>query len=129
MENNRPDIVLCDKHRKVTWLIDVAIPLASNIGKKYTEKVTKYRSLSDQIREVWTQDQVMVVPVILGATGEIPHSLHESLKTLSVPPSLYTYMQKSVLLDTCHLVRRYITTPMDRTTVGELIDEHYMDPQ
>ena len=46
-----------------------------------------------------------VIPIIIGALGTIPRSLGRNLTKLKakVAPGL---MQKSVLLDTAHIVRR-----------------------
>lgn len=104
--NNIPDIVLTLKNEKITYIIDVAIPLAANITKTTTEKINKYLPLADEIKDMWSMDKVIVVPVVIGATGEIPKRLDRSIDELQLDHQLYIPIQKSVLLDTCAIVRR-----------------------
>lgn len=107
--NNRPDLVLTDKKNNTTYIIDVAIPLADNIDKKNAEKIQKYLALAGEIGRIWKQDVVRILPIVIGATGEIPHKLFESLKELNIKPSIYLQMQKAVLLKTCGIVRGVLT--------------------
>lgn len=123
VEHNRPDIVLVRKQDKTTWLIDVAIPLSTNISRTYTEKITKYRDLADQVKEIWDQSNVTIVPIILGAMGEIPHSLRRSLQSLGISANLFRPMQKAVLLDTCRMVRRYVTSENQSITPANVDEE------
>lgn len=106
--NNIPDIVLTLKEEKSTYMIDVAIPLGPNINKTYSEKISKYLPLADEIKIMWRMNKVKIIPVILGATGEIPVTLHKSLRDLQLSAGLISLMQKSVLLDTCAIVRRVL---------------------
>ncbi|KAK9680406.1 hypothetical protein QE152_g39115 [Popillia japonica] len=75
---------------------------------KYNEKIQKYLPLSQDIRDTWQQEVVSVIPVIVGATGEIPKSLHEALKQLGLPQQLYKQLQKTVtvILEACHIMRK-----------------------
>ncbi len=83
--SNKPDIVWHDKKKKKVYLIDVAVPLAHNISKKRSEKILKYQPLANEIKEIWSDvEMVTIVPIILGATGEIPKFLHESLAELQL---------------------------------------------
>ena len=83
--------------------------MGSNIRARHADKISNYRQLAEQIKEVWAQDLVRIVPVIIGATGEVPRSLRESFMSLGLRTNLYLPLQNSVLLDTCGIVRRYIT--------------------
>lgn len=106
--NNIPDIVLNLKKEKVTYVIDVAVPLPMNISKTHSEKISKYIPLADEIRKMWGVSKVTVIPIIIGATGEIPNALHKSISDLGLETDLYVLMQKSVVLDTCSIVRRVL---------------------
>ncbi|KAJ8967778.1 hypothetical protein NQ314_002623 [Rhamnusium bicolor] len=106
--NNIPDIVLTLKNEKRTYIIDIAVPLPSNIMKTHAEKINKYLPLADEIKKMWKMESVTIVPIVVGATGEIPHKLHAGLKTLKLQNGLYIPIQKSVLLDTCSIVRRVL---------------------
>lgn len=104
--HNRPDITLTLKKKKTTYLVDVAVPAPANVKMKYNEKIQKYLPLSQDIRNTWQQEVVSVIPVIVGATGEIPKSLHEALKQLGLPQQLYKQLQKTVILEACHIMRK-----------------------
>jgi hypothetical protein len=104
--HNKPDICLLDKTENKVYLIEVAIPAPANVDKKHREKRDKYLPLAQEITELWGVDEVMVVPIILGATGEIPKELFKSFKTLNVPAYIFVAMQKSVILATCNIVRK-----------------------
>ena len=49
-----------------------------------------------------------VVPIILGAFGSIPSDLTHYLSTINLPRSMVAAMQKSVLLSTTQILRRYL---------------------
>lgn len=108
--NNRPDITLTIKELKTTYLIDISVPNTENLKKKHTEKIQKYLPLADEIKQMWHQNQVRIIPVILSATGIIPKTLHKSLSDLQLPTYLYINLQKAVILDTCSIVRRFLST-------------------
>lgn len=108
--NNIPDIVVTLKKKKQVYIIDIAVPLAVNTDKTYSEKINKYLPLSDEIKAMWDMEKATIVPIILGATGEVPYKLHRALNTLELNNNnLYTYLQKAVLLDTCSIIRRVLS--------------------
>jgi hypothetical protein len=45
------------------------------LAKAITEKQNKYQELSKEVRDMWRQDTVPVVPTVISATGIIPKSL------------------------------------------------------
>ncbi|KAJ8970175.1 hypothetical protein NQ314_001321 [Rhamnusium bicolor] len=104
--NNRPDIILTSGSH--TYLIDITVPLPENMEKKEMEKITKYLSLAEEIRQMWQQEKVTIIPVVVGATGEVPFSLKPALKTLNIKENTYLQMQKSVIIDTCNIVRTFL---------------------
>ena len=98
---HRPDLTLIDKVSKKVSLIDVSIPWDSRVEDKAREKIEKYQM---EIQRIWEMP-VEVVPIIIGALGTTPKSLVKNIKKLDVhvAPGL---MQKSVLLQTAHIIRR-----------------------
>ena len=106
---NRPDIIWVDKNKKTTFLIDVAVPNANNIQETFVTKITKYAELAAEIQQQWKQKSVRVVPVVLSATGIIPKSLKDSLTSLGIEYELVKEMQKSVILNTCQIVRKFLS--------------------
>ena len=106
--NNIPDIVLLQKKEKAAFIIDIAVPLATNTSSQYTEKINKYMPLADEIKALWKLEKVTIVPVVLGATREIPKKLFHSLKVLNIRDKLYQQLQKAALLGSCRIVRRVL---------------------
>lgn len=105
--HNRPDIVILNKVNKEAILIDVAIPNNNNIVTKHAEKVNKYRELSEIIVRQWGIRRIKTVPIIISSTGIIPRSLFENLSYLDLHRNIFKIMQKSVVLATCSLVRKF----------------------
>lgn len=101
---NRPDVTLIDKVKKKVSLIDVAVPWDTRVEEKEREKIDKYQDLKIEIRRIWDMP-VEIVPIIIGTLGTIPRSLKRNLEKLEaeVAPGL---MQKSVILETAHIIRR-----------------------
>jgi len=57
---------------------------------------------------MWKQNAVQVIPIVISSTGVIPKLLSQSLKRLDLHPNTYIQMQKSVILDTCSIVRNFL---------------------
>jgi hypothetical protein len=106
--SNRPDITLTLKLIKTTYLIDIAVPNTQNLQQKHAEKIQKYIPLADEIKQMWHQDIVRIIPVIISSTGVVPKSLHNALKILDLHQKTYIPMQKSIVLETCSIVRRFL---------------------
>jgi hypothetical protein len=47
---------------------------------------------------------IIIVPIVISATGIIPKSPSQSLKGLNLHPNTYIQMQKVVILGTCSIV-------------------------
>lgn len=106
--NNVPDIVFTQKEENITYIIDMAVPLAANIQKTQAEKISKYLLLADEIKAMWRMDRVIILPIVIGATGEIPKKTLESIHTLGLNTGIYMKFQKAVLLASCRLIRRVL---------------------
>jgi hypothetical protein len=106
--SKRPDITFTNKKTKNTFLIDIAIPNTHNLAKTITEKQNKFQELVKEVHDIWKQDAVQVVPIVISATGIIPKSLSQSLKRLNLHPNTYIPMQKVVILGTCSLARNFL---------------------
>ena len=104
IQARRPDLTLVDKTKNRVSLIDVSVPWDSRVEEKEREKIDKYQDLRLELRRLWEMP-VEVVPIIIGALGTIPRNLKRNLERLEakVAPGL---MQKSVVLETAHIVRR-----------------------
>lgn len=109
---NRPDITLLDKMKQEVHLIDIAIPLSHNIDNSYSNKISKYKDLADEVKKMWKVKKVYIRPIIISATGLIPTSTKKHLKILQLE-SYLSKIQKSVILDTCHIVRKFLGDEID----------------
>lgn len=114
---NRPDITLVDKTTKTAYLIDITVPNTHNIQKAVAEKINKYTDLKEEVLRIWKLEKVFIVPLVLSTTGVIPKSLHTSLKILSLPTTTYFTMQKAAILNTCRIVRKFLSTNSETDTV------------
>ena len=54
--------------------IDIAVPRDENIRDKKLEKINKYQSLKFELEQLWNV-KIMVIPVVVGALGEIADRL------------------------------------------------------
>lgn len=105
---NRPDITLINKREKKTYLIDIAIPNDANITQKEQEKITKYTPLAIELKELWKQETVTIVPIIISATGITTKNFPNQLKTLGIHTHIHTNIQKAVILKTTTIVRKFL---------------------
>lgn len=104
---NRPDIVVYDKRMKRVTLIDIAVPLDQNVQTTFSNKITKYHDLAEELKQMWHLEDVRIVPVIISATGIVPKSLLRSLDELELRRELHS-IQKAVVLGTCSIVRKFL---------------------
>uniref|UniRef100_A0A8D8M6J7 Reverse transcriptase n=1 Tax=Cacopsylla melanoneura TaxID=428564 RepID=A0A8D8M6J7_9HEMI len=107
-EHNRPDITIIDKREKSATLVDIAVPLSRNMTKTRHEKISKYSELAVEIKTMWNLNNVRIVPIIISSIGLIPRNLRDDLASLHLKPELITKMQKAVIIDTCHIVRKFL---------------------
>jgi len=61
-----PDIVVIDKCEKMVKIIDVAVPLDSNVSTKEMEEIEKYKDLSLELSSLWKM-KCEVVPLVIGS--------------------------------------------------------------
>nr|CAI5861928.1 unnamed protein product [Callosobruchus analis] len=92
---NRPDIVFQSKADKITYLIDIAIPNDNNIQKSYAGKISKYTDLAIEIKRLWKQNKVIIVPLIMSVTGLTPNTFTPHLQQLGLDEKLHKTFQKS----------------------------------
>ena len=96
-----------NKQTKRCYFVDVAIPGDTHVKLKTTEKLDKYRDLQIAIQHLWNVT-VIVVPIIIGALGSIPHDLLLWLRKLDFDDTMIPLLQKTVLLGTFYILRRYL---------------------
>ena len=67
IEARRSDIVVVDKVKKETMIIDVAILGHTRVCHKEREKIEKYSFSKDEIANLWEMKKVAVIPIVVGA--------------------------------------------------------------
>lgn len=111
ISHNRPDITLINKTDRTTYLLDVAIPMECNIERKQQEKIEKYTPLAIEIKDIWRQNKIIILPFILSPTGVTPNGFIENLQRLELPTYVHTNIQKAIILKTCNIVRKFLNPP------------------
>ena len=106
---NRPDIIFVDKREQTVMFIDVTIPNDHNIIEKKLEKIEKYTDLGIEIKELWNMQRVDIVPIVIGCTGVVDYSVVRYLGKIPAEINVFE-LQKIVLLNTCYIVGRFLST-------------------
>ena len=106
---NRPDIIFVDKREQTVLFIDVTIPNDHNIIEKRLEKIEKYTDLGIEIKELWNMQRVDIVSIVIGCTGVVDNSFVRYLGKIPAEINVFE-LQKIVLLNTCYIVRRFLST-------------------
>lgn len=107
-EHNRPDLTIVDKKTKSATIIDIAVPLSRNMIKTRHEKISKYSELAVEMKAMWNLTNIRIVPIIISSIGLIPKGLREDLASLHLKPDILKTIQKAVIIDTCHTVRKFL---------------------
>ena len=68
---NRPDTEIYDRTKKKLLLIDIFVPIDTNIVNKTIKKYTKYRNLEIELQKCWGLKKIETIPILLGALGII----------------------------------------------------------
>ena len=109
LPHNRPHILYVSHQHNAAFLIDVAVPGDSRLSQKINEKCEKYRDLKIEIQRMWNM-RAVVVPPVIGSLESIPMCLAQHLQSLNIfYGTLISKLQKSVILGSCHILRRFIT--------------------
>ena len=85
----------------------MAIPGDGRIEEKELEKISKYQDLKIEIERLW-EKQAPVVPVVIGSLGAIPRDLRMHLRMIGLESISPSQLQKTVLLGTAHILRKYL---------------------
>ena len=109
ISHNKPDIITIDKRTREIQLIDIAIPLDSNIAQKRNEKITKYVDLSLEVKQLWNAQKVYTVPIVIGALGSIHENFQKFIEEKINFKINVNEMQKIVLLGTSNISRYFFS--------------------
>ena len=101
IQTNRPDIVIKHKLNKTCQLIDMSVPIDSNISAKEFEKLSKYKDLEIKIPK-------KTIPVIVVALGQIKKGTQKYVDEIQVNLPL-AEIQKIMLNSTTHILKRTLS--------------------
>ena len=108
IEVGRPDIVVVDKVKKETMVIDVAIPGDTRVFDKEQEKIVKYSWLKYEIASLWHMKKVVEIPIVVGALVTIPTKFEEHIENLGIEIRI-EHVQKSALLGTARIITKVLS--------------------
>ena len=96
-----------DKKERICLLIGMFIPTERNTSLKTMEKLTKYKDLEIEIKKMWEMKPT-TVPVIIGTLGLVKKGTETYIR--EIPGNIrITELQKTVLLETAHILGRTLT--------------------
>ena len=93
IKERRPDLVAVDKEKRISQIVDFAIPYDTKIMEREMDKITKYQDLGRELQRLWNK----IVPVLIGALGSMPKDLGHWLEVLEKKPRINDPAEK------CHL--------------------------
>ena len=65
-------------------MIDICIPLHTNVQLRHGTKRDNYVPLIDQLRRIYPGYTYRIIPIIIGALGTIPRQLSDNLKEIGL---------------------------------------------
>jgi len=89
----------------MTYLIDIACVMDTNVMMKEKEKANKYLSLMIELQSLWNTT-VQIVPLIFGALGSLSDNIFNNLSLLQIIDINAHQLLKTVLLKTATILRR-----------------------
>ena len=108
IEARRPDIVVVDKVKKETMIIDVAIQGDTRICDKKRENIEKYSLLKDKIARLWQTKNVVVIPIVGEALRSVTTKFEKYIESLGIKIRI-EHIQKSALLGTAKIKRKVLS--------------------
>ena len=108
--NRRPDLVVMEKEEKKIWIMDMACPIEKNVEMKEREKKQKYQQLAEEVKAVYPEYEVEVIPLVVGCLGGIKN-LHANVKKIlrceeEEARRTATEMQRATIIGTGAIWRR-----------------------
>ena len=106
----RPDLIIINnnKKKKISKIVDFAVPANHRIKLKEYEKRDKYLDLARELKKQWKM-KVTIITIVIGAFGTVTKGLLKGLKDLEVGDRVET-IQTTALLRTVRILRRVLET-------------------
>ncbi|CAK1581434.1 unnamed protein product [Parnassius mnemosyne] len=106
---NKPDIVVIDRTARKAIIVDISVPHDENLVKAENDKKIKYIDLAHEIVAMWDVDSTIIVPIVVSVNGLIGKTMDDYLSKLGLGKWLKGLIQKSALLNTARIVRRFLS--------------------
>ena len=97
-----------NQQKKISKLVDFAVPADHKIKLKECEKRYKYLDLVRELKKLWNM-KLTIIPNVIGAFGTVTKGLSKGLEDLAVYGWVET-IQKTSLLKTARILRRVLET-------------------
>ena len=104
IEARRLDLVVVDKMKRISKIIDFAVPGDSRIEEKEKDKIEKYQHLGRELRKIWNV-KVKIIPLVVGSLDAILKQFGNRLKQIGITAGT-AQVQKTVLLGTARILRK-----------------------
>ena len=101
----RPDLVLVDKNKRISKIIDFTVPGYSRIEKE-KDKIEKYQDLRRELLKIWNV-KVKIIPLVVVSLRAIPKQFSNRLKQIGITVRT-AQVQKTVLLGTARILRKVL---------------------
>ena len=116
ISDRRPDLIIINKKkRRISKIIDFAIPADHWIKLQEYEKKDKYLYLARELKKLWNM-KVTMIPIVIGAFGTVTKGLQKRLEDLEVGGRVEN-IQTTTLLRSARILRWDLETRGDLLTL------------
>ena len=101
------DVVVVSKNERSCAIIDMAIPGDIRVGEQEKEKIERYQEIKREIKRMWNNRSINIIPVVVGALGSTSKKLKKCIVELGVIINT-ALLQKAALLGTARILRKVL---------------------
>ena len=101
------DVAVVNKNERSCAIIDMAIPGDIRVGEQEKEKIERYQEIKREIKRMWNNRSINVIPVVVGALGSTSKKLKKCIVELGVIINT-ALLQKAALLGTARILRKVL---------------------
>ena len=83
---NKPDILIWNNESNACQLVEITVPLDTNVKPSTNKKDIKYILLVSQLQRLYKNYRFSIVTVTVGGLGAIPRDLANKLKEIGIEP-------------------------------------------
>ena len=104
----KPDHIIINNKKKISKIVDFAVPADHGIKLKEWEKRDKYLDLARELKKLWNM-KVTIIPIVIGVFCTVTKGLLKGLEDLEVGGRVGT-IHTTALLKTVRILRRVLET-------------------